>query len=38
MPEQQYTGEGDGEIVLPLERHQSSGSSKAQVDLEAEEA
>ena len=37
MPEQHYTGECDGEIVLPLERHQLRESSKAQVDLEAEE-
>ena len=37
MPEQHYTGKCDGEIVLPLERHQSRGSSKDQVDLEAEE-
>ena len=37
MPEQHYTGECDGEIVLPLERHQIRGSSKTQVVLEAEE-
>ena len=35
MPEQHYIGECDGKIVLPLERHQLRGSSKAQVDLEA---
>ena len=37
MPEQHYIGECDGKIVLPLERHQLRESSKAQVDLEAEE-
>ena len=37
MPEQHYTGECDGETVLPLERDELEGSSKAQVDLEAEE-
>ena len=37
MPEQYYTGECDGGIVLPLERHQLRGSSKAQVVLEPEE-
>ena len=37
MPEQHYTGECDGDIVLPLERHQLRGSSKAQVVLDPEE-